>query len=899
MDCVWADVMPKSPRNRIWRALFASGVVVALLIPNAAVAVPDQEPLPTPGVSNGQDADDTLSDPTSDVDDKIGDVPSTPEPSPPQASSGDDGSNEGGAAIIVEEDSVMTSELLSPLAYPSKPEAAVPPSFGSFNDRATLNARTLLAGKGIYLCNEVVGIAGPSCGGGYPRADEEILTIARDVFDADQIWVRCGDSRRGFPQSHRDALDRFRPVAHSFGMIVVCWDVPNFWDVRADAERLAQMARHSDAVASDLESGSDSIPANGYSQGGGYAGPELLTSKGERWARAYGGWVRSYLGDDSYPTIAITMQPQTHTTFPFAELAQTFNVFSPMLYRGVTWFNDSNPGAGESVRAGNPFVQSAFEVMRADGVTTDRHDVIVTGMGYSTTGLTAHENQISFDISETVRMGGIGFAPFVFQPMLDHASWAAALAGSALARPPGDVPVPGRYLPQVKSAASWRSSDGVWYFSYGRPVQWGAPGDVPLDVDFDGDGTADIVVWRPSTGMWHFRDSNVHSDVQWGTPGDVPVVGDFDGDGTVDVVVWRPSTGVWHFNDPAVGSDVQWGTWGDVPVPGDFDGDGTVDVVVWRPSTGVWHFNDPALGDPVQWGAAGDTPIAVDPEGDGTFVPAVWRSSDSTWYVLGDPPSTALRWGAPGDIPIARSYVLAVPKTPQRAVFRPVDGAWFVEGRPPSNLGLLGDTPVPADYDGDGQDSMAVWRPTDGTWHIDAGPPIQWGAQGDIPITADFSGDGAVDIVIWRPDKGDWHFKDPALGGPFQWGAPGDVPVAADFDGDGKADIAVWRPATGVWHFRDPAVGSPIRWGAVGDIPVPADYNGDDEADVAVWRPGTGVWHFNDGSVRADVQWGAQGDVPIPDDWSGSGRSVPAVWRPSDATWYTAFSPPWIAFGSP
>ena len=33
-------------------------------------------------------------------------------------------------------------------------------------------------------------------------------------------------------------------------------------------------------------------------------------------------------------------------------------------------------------------------------------------------------------------------------------------------------------------------------------VVWGAPTDVPISGDFDGDGKTDIAIWRPSTGTW-------------------------------------------------------------------------------------------------------------------------------------------------------------------------------------------------------------------------------------------------------------------------------------------------------------------------------------------------------------------------------------------------------------
>ena len=83
--------------------------------------------------------------------------------------------------------------------------------------------------------------------------------------------------------------------------------------------------------------------------------------------------------------------------------------------------------------------------------------------------------------------------------------------------------------------------------------------------------------------------------------------GDYDGNGTTDIAVFRPSNGVWYVLN---GTSAQWGTSGDIPVPGDYNGDGTTDFAVFRPSEGVWYVSG---GSTVQWGASTDIPLTLPP----------------------------------------------------------------------------------------------------------------------------------------------------------------------------------------------------------------------------------------------------------------------------------------------
>ena len=137
----------------------------------------------------------------------------------------------------------------------------------------------------------------------------------------------------------------------------------------------------------------------------------------------------------------------------------------------------------------------------------------------------------------------------------------------------------------------WRASDGTWYwltsssnYSYTSAGlrQWGnnGLGDIPLLNDIDGDGVTDLVVWRASTGTWYWLTATSGYDYaladsrQWGIDslGDVPMLGDLDGDGRADLIVWRNSDGTWHWL-PSLGSynvsgqqQNQWGTAGDKPL---------------------------------------------------------------------------------------------------------------------------------------------------------------------------------------------------------------------------------------------------------------------------------------------------------------------------------------------
>lgn len=132
--------------------------------------------------------------------------------------------------------------------------------------------------------------------------------------------------------------------------------------------------------------------------------------------------------------------------------------------------------------------------------------------------------------------------------------------------------------------------------------------------DYDGDGSADMTVFRPSNGTFYRMNSGSGSAVieNWGLNGDIPVEGDFDGDRLSDIAVFRPSNGVWYIKRSGGGITImQFGLAGDKPLPGDYDKDGKTDIAVWRPSDGNYYVFRSSTGtvSVTKWGLNGDIPI--------------------------------------------------------------------------------------------------------------------------------------------------------------------------------------------------------------------------------------------------------------------------------------------------
>ncbi len=198
-----------------------------------------------------------------------------------------------------------------------------------------------------------------------------------------------------------------------------------------------------------------------------------------------------------------------------------------------------------------------------------------------------------------------------------------------------------------KGDLGWQNTDTV----YPAPG-FGAATDIPVAGDMNGDGVSEVGVYRPATGAWYF---DLDGNGAWsgcgldlcltafGAPTDLPVVGDWDGNGRDEVGVYRQ--GQWYFDmdgngtwNPAIDAFKQaFGAPSDLPVAGDWNGDGKDEIGVYR--QGTWYLDngngrwdagiDMVIG---SFGAATDLPVAGDVDDDGCAEVGVYRPSTGLWY---------------------------------------------------------------------------------------------------------------------------------------------------------------------------------------------------------------------------------------------------------------------------
>ena len=273
---------------------------------------------------------------------------------------------------------------------------------------------------------------------------------------------------------------------------------------------------------------------------------------------------------------------------------------------------------------------------------------------------------------------------------------------------------------QVGGSVHFGDDGYIYYYSPPGPTPEPTPMRPGARNDYDGDGTTDVAIFRPETGIWAVRGI---SRCYFGGPGDIPVPGDYNGDRTTDIALFRPAAGLWAVKDVARS---YFGSATDMPVPGDYDGDGTCEIALFRPSTGLWAVEGNGR---VYFGGEGDTPVAGDYTGDGTTNMALFQMDSGLWAIRG---GSRVYFGGVDVQPIPGDYNGDGRFEP--AVFKNTSGLWAIRGGLRVYFGGAPDRAVPGDYDGDGTYEPGIFRSVTGLWAIRGVIRFYYGKEGDVPV---------------------------------------------------------------------------------------------------------------------------------------------------------------------
>jgi len=208
-------------------------------------------------------------------------------------------------------------------------------------------------------------------------------------------------------------------------------------------------------------------------------------------------------------------------------------------------------------------------------------------------------------------------------------------------------------------------------------ITFGQSGDQPITGDWNGSGTDQPGVFRPSTGQFFLFLGRKVIIVNFGQAGDIGVAGDWDGNGIDTPGVFSPPNGLWQLTNGINGANVNnsfptsnfaftFGQNGDTPIVGDWDGNGIDGVGLFRGGSSTFFLSNGFQGTvdikPFIFGSLGSKPLAGDWNGDGIATIGVFNPSTGVMSLnntnspgngIGD---IIFNFGGNGDIPLAGDW---------------------------------------------------------------------------------------------------------------------------------------------------------------------------------------------------------------------------------------------------
>lgn len=250
---------------------------------------------------------------------------------------------------------------------------------------------------------------------------------------------------------------------------------------------------------------------------------------------------------------------------------------------------------------------------------------------------------------------------------------------------------------QPDTVGIFRPSSGAFYLRNSNTtgpanitVTFGAPSDLPLVGDWNGDGIDTVGVYRPATAQFFLKDANttgaaVAYTFAFGVKNELPLAGDWDGDGKDSIGVFNNGRLFLRnaLSDGFPDFFMEWkATQGLQPLAGDWNGDGKDSPGMFNAATAQFGLSNQICNCRVttadhvfQLGNANDVGFAGDWNGDGVDGVGVFRPTNGITYLKNALATgfadISIIYGVAGDKPVAGKWA-APASAPERApIFAP------------------------------------------------------------------------------------------------------------------------------------------------------------------------------------------------------------------------------------